>query len=169
MVFVVAVLATRPPASTRVLDSPLVGREAPELEGETIDGREFEQARLDGRWVLVNFFATWCVPCRQEHDDLARFASRHDAIGDAAIVGVVYDDSVSAVRRFREEEGGGWPMLTDPEGSIAVRWGVAGVPESYLVSPDGLVAAKIVGGVLYGELEKLLAEAKDASRPRTKE
>jgi cytochrome c biogenesis protein CcmG/thiol:disulfide interchange protein DsbE len=157
---VIVVFATRPPASTRVTDSPLLGRISPSLAGETIDGQTFDESSLRGRWVVLNFFATWCVPCRLEHDDLIRFASRHDADGDAAVVGVVFDDSVSAVRRFREDEGGSWPMLTDPEGELAVRFGVAGVPESFLISPNGVVMSKIVGGILDGELEKLLTQAK---------
>lgn len=165
LVLLVVALATRPPASTRVLDSPLLGRAAPALEGRTIDGRPVDQAGLRGRWVLVNFFATWCVPCRQEHDDLVRFSTQHADAGDAVVVGIVYEDSASAVRRFREEEGGDWPMLTDPGGRLAVKWGVAGVPESFLIRPDGLVASKIVGGILYGELEELLARAKRGGQP----
>lgn len=155
----IVTLATRPSASTRVGQSPLVGQRSPRLDGETIDGTEFRESSLRGRWTLLNFFATWCVPCRQEHDDLVRFAARHAVSNDAVVVGVVYSDSVSAVRRFREEEGGDWPMLTDPKGRLAVRFGVAGVPESYLISPSGFVATKIVGGLLYGELDDLLARA----------
>lgn len=159
----IVAFATGPPSSSRVLDSPFPGKAAPGLDGRTIDGRSFDEASLRGRWVLVNFFATWCVPCREEHDDLARFAARY-AGDDAAVVGVVYEDSVTAVRRFRDEEGGDWPMLADPGGRIAVRWGVAGVPESFLIRPDGVVASRIVGGVLYGELEKVLAQAKREAR-----
>ena len=109
---------------------------------------------------MLNFFATWCVPCRQEHDDLVRFQARHLPTGDATVVAVVYDDPASAVRRFRAEEGGDWPMVLDPSGRVALDYGVRGVPESYLISPDGFVAAKITGGVRAEDLEKLLAQAK---------
>lgn len=71
----------------------------------------------------------------------------------------------SAVRRFREEEGGDWPMLLDDDGRIAVDFGVAGVPESYLISPEGVVVSKIVGGILDGELEELLNRAKAGRSP----
>ena len=108
----------------------------------------------------MNFFATWCVPCRKEHPELVAFHQRHATAGDAAVIGVVYDDSVDAVRAFRAERGGSWPMVADPGGRIALELGVAGVPESFLISPDGIVVSKIVGGVRAAELESLLALAR---------
>jgi cytochrome c biogenesis protein CcmG/thiol:disulfide interchange protein DsbE len=158
----VAVLATRPEAATRVADSPLLGKPAPDLAGSTIDGQDFDLRRSQGRWVLINFFATWCVPCRQEHPELVRFAELHRQSGDAEVVAVVYDDSVDAVRDYRQKEGGDWPMVADPKGRIGLDWGVAGVPESYLVSPDGVVAAKVVGGVRLAALEGLLSRVRGA-------
>jgi cytochrome c biogenesis protein CcmG, thiol:disulfide interchange protein DsbE len=155
----VAVLATRPSASTRLARSPLLGKPVPPIEGEALDAGQFNLSGLTGRWVLVNFFATWCVPCRLEHPELVRFAARHRALGDAEVVGVIYDDSSAAVRAFRAKEGGDWPMVADPKGRIALDFGVAGVPESYLISPDGVVTAKVVGGVREADLDRLLARA----------
>ena len=155
----VVILATRPAASTRAAESPLVGRPAPEVIAGTVDGAAFRLSGERGRWVLVNFFATWWVPRRTEHPELVRFARRHAAVGDLSVVGIVYDDTVEAVRAFRDKEGGDWPMLLDPKGKIAVDFGVAGVPESYLIAPSGVIAARIVGGVRGDALEELLAEA----------
>ncbi len=155
----VVVLATRPEAATRVAHSPLLGRMSPPLQGTTIDGQPFELSRFEGRWVLVNFFATWCVPCRQEHGEIIRFHRQHQQLGDAEVVGVVYDDSAQAVRDFRRQHGGLWPMVLDPDGRIALDFGVSGVPESYLVTPDGRVAAKVVGGVRAAALDNVLARA----------
>ena len=160
LVGLVIVLARSEPATTRAADSPLLGRPAPYVEATTIDGDQMALTDALGSWVLVNFFATWCVPCRTEHPELIQWQQRHDALGDATIVGVVFDDDLDAVRRFRDEEGGTWPMLTDPDGRIAVDFGVAGVPESYLINPDGIVVSKIVGGILDGELEELLGRAR---------
>ncbi|WCO68007.1 TlpA disulfide reductase family protein [Iamia majanohamensis] len=163
LVVLVWVLASSPPATTRVTESPLVGRPVPAISAETLDGTTFDIGRLTGRWVLINVFATWCVPCRIEHPELVRFDEAHRARGDAAVVGIIYDDDPDAVRRFRDEEGGEWPMLLDPEGRIALSLGVAGVPESFLVAPDGQVVSKITGGVRFDELEDLLARAQDPS------
>ncbi|MGH9242943.1 MAG: TlpA family protein disulfide reductase [Acidimicrobiales bacterium] len=163
MATLVVVLATRQPAAQRSVESPLVGRPAPPLAGATVDGGRVDIDDLRGRWVLVNYFATWCVPCRREHPDLVRFHQRHQARGDLEVVGVVYSDSSDAVRDFRRDNGGTWPMVEDPDGRIALDWGVAGVPESFLVSPGGVVVAKLLGGVTDAQLEQLLTDASGGS------
>ena len=156
----IAVLATRPPSTGRAVRSSLFGHPAPDAAGRTIDGTDTRLSQLRGRWVVVNFFATWCVPCRKEHPDLVRFSNLHRARGDAAVFGIVYDDPADEVRRFRSAEGGDWPMLVDPGGKVALDFGVAGVPESFLITPGGVVVSKILGGVTFERLERLLAEAR---------
>ena len=155
--FVVVVLATREPAANRVVDSPLVGQQAPAIEGTTMDGGSYSLATERGRFTLVNFFATWCVPCQREHDDLAAFDARHRRIGDAGVVTIVFDDSPENARAFFAERGGDWPVIVSDDGDIALDYSVAGVPESYLVGPDGRMLAKIIGGVTEEGLDELLA------------
>ena len=160
--FVVIVLATREPAANRVVDSPLVGQPAPPVVGNTLDGGRYSLTSDRGRFTVVNFFATWCVPCQREHDDLAAFDERHRRIGDAGVVTVVFDDTTANVRRFFAERGGEWPVIVGDEGDIALDYSVAGVPESYLVGPDGRVLAKIIGGVTTEGLDELLARLQGA-------
>ena len=159
----IVVLATSDPAGTRQAESPLLGRQAPPIAGETIAGDEFVLAAdQEGTWTLVNFFATWCVPCIREHPELVDFSRRHGLAGDAEVVSVVYDDRPSDAREFFAEHGGDWPVVTDPDGAIAVSYGVSGVPESYLVAPDGTVVYKLTGGVTASGLDRLLADAQAA-------
>jgi cytochrome c biogenesis protein CcmG/thiol:disulfide interchange protein DsbE len=154
----VLVLATREPSTDRQTSSPLVGKPAPAIIGETLAGRTFDLDRSRGRWVVVNFFATWCVPCRTEHPELVRFSEQHARTGDADVVSVIFDDETDAAREFFSENGGDWAVLLDEDRSLSVRYAVFQVPESYIVAPDGTVVAKLVGGVTAAGLDKLLAE-----------
>lgn len=154
----VAVLATREPATDRRADSPLLGRQAPELAGETLDGGSFDVGGYEGQWVVVNFFATWCVPCRQEHPELVQFDESNQADGDPVLVSVVYDDDPDTARDYFEDNGGDWPVVLDPDGRIALDYAVAGVPETYLVDPSGMVVAKLTGGVTQGGLNDVIAD-----------
>lgn len=160
----VGVLATRDPASTRLVRSPLVGKEAPRIAGRTINrAGQFSLADERGKWVLVNFFATWCQPCQAEHDDLVRFSAAHAGSADAAVVSIVFSDDTADVRRFFAQRGGDWPVVSDEDGAIATAWGVARVPESYLVAPSGLVVGKLTGGVKFAFLQAQLAKFEQQS------
>ncbi|MDP1793137.1 MAG: TlpA disulfide reductase family protein [Acidimicrobiales bacterium] len=153
---VIFVAATAEPAEQRIADSPLIGKTAPPVSGDVVTGTNTPLAEMAGKYVVVNFFATWCVPCRTEHPELVRFAQQHAQRDDAAVIQVVYGDRSSAVKSFIKRNGGDWPVFDDPKGTIALDWGVRGLPESYLVDPDGVVVAKIIGGASYDGLERLL-------------
>jgi len=153
---VIVVAATSSPAKERIADSPLLGLPAPAASGDVVSGPDGTLAELRGKYVVVNFFATWCVPCRREHPELVQFAARHAQAGDAAVLQVVYGDRAPTVRSFIEKNGGAWTVLDDPKGTIALDWGVRGLPESYLVDPDGIVQAKITGGATADGLDALL-------------
>lgn len=127
--------------------SVLLGRPAPALSGTTLDGGSFELAQWRGQVVLVNLWASWCAPCRQEMPLLA------DAYGGLAsrglhIVGIDVRDGAAPARAFLQQYGAvTWPSVSDPDGVRAVDWGAFGLPETYLVDPHGTVVAKATGAV----------------------
>jgi cytochrome c biogenesis protein CcmG/thiol:disulfide interchange protein DsbE len=159
----VAILATRDPSTERQTQSPLLGRVAPPIEGTTLEGESFDLDEWRGRWVVVNFFASWCIPCIEEHPQLIAFDEAHRERGDAAVVSVTYDNRSDDARAFFERNGGDWPVVDDPENSIGVAYGVARVPESFLVSPTGLVVQRLVGGVTAQQLTDLIDEYERAA------
>ncbi|MGD9796953.1 MAG: TlpA family protein disulfide reductase [Acidimicrobiia bacterium] len=166
----VFVLATSDSAAERQPKSKLLGEQAPALDGPLLIGdpgfvadgvATYDVPDAGGRWLLVNFFATDCIPCRIEHPELVRFAGANP--DEARVVSVVFGDKAENVRAFFEEKGGDWPVVDDPDGAIAVRWGVVKVPESYLVAPNGTVVSKITGGVDYARLQDLFVRARGGS------
>jgi cytochrome c biogenesis protein CcmG/thiol:disulfide interchange protein DsbE len=156
MAVLVVVLVVADPATERRSESPLVGKPAPELAGAQVDDTRpsYDLAATDGRFTLVNFFATWCFPCKVEHPELVRFAEEYDGAVDVVSVAM---DGAEPARAFFDERGGDWPVVDDDDGAISIRWGVLAPPESFLVAPDGTVLSKITGGVTFGGLENLLA------------
>jgi len=160
MLLLVVLLITRKNAEERSTDSPLLGKTAPALNGDALIGEEFDIGTTD-RWLLVNFFATWCVPCVEEHPQLRKVAADGAKSGDIEVISVVYGDKSADVRRFFEEKGGDWTVLDSDDGRTALDWGVAKVPESFLVSPTGVVVERFQGGVVASDVEDLIAQYED--------
>lgn len=153
----VGVLATREPSQDRRADSPLVGEVAPAIQGTSLTtGEPFDLDSLRGQWVVVNFFATWCVPCRVEHPELLSFSRRHAQAGDASVVSVVFDDDPDEVRRYFEDNDSSWPVVDGSGSGVILDYAVAAVPESFVVSPTGFVVAKVTGGVTSVGLDQLI-------------
>ena len=130
----------------RELPSPLIGRAAPEFALTSMDGEEVSLATYRGRPVLVNFWASWCFECIEEHRVLIEAQERYGE--KFVVVGILYQDTVADARAFLVRHGdGGWPNLIDSSGSAAIDYGVTGVPESFFIDADGIVRFKQWGAV----------------------
>lgn len=158
----IAVLATRPPATVAEVQSPLVGRTVPPVSGVTVGGTPFALARPPGRFVVVNFFASWCEPCQTEGPALVQFAFEHQRADGAELVSVVFDDTVAAARSYQESLGATWPTLTDPGGDLALSFGVRAPPSTFVIAPDGRVVAYIIAPVTAADLDRIITEAEAA-------
>jgi cytochrome c biogenesis protein CcmG, thiol:disulfide interchange protein DsbE len=134
------------------------GHPVPDISATAIDGPAVSLHALRGRWVVVNFFATWCDPCKTEYPQLVRFAKEH--LGTAQVVGVVYEDRNADALRFHTAEGGTWPIVADPSARIANRYRVSALPQSFVVDPEGDLVAHIYGGVTVANLDEAVARSK---------
>ena len=159
----VALLAGSRPQTVTEVQTPLVGRAAPPITGTTLAGSSFDLQALRGRWVVVNFFASWCPPCQQEQAELVAFAYAHRAARAAALVGVVFDDSATSARTFMHATGATWPAIVDPGGQVALDFGVRGPPETFLVSPSGEVVAHFDGPMTARDLDYWLGKAQESA------
>lgn len=152
------------------IPSALIGSKAPfrdlsPLDGAMRDGSPvpaLTAASAEGRLTLVNFWASWCVPCRHEHPIIMAL-SRDPRL---TVLGVNYKDGNENALRFLDELGNPFSAIgLDPNGKMAIDWGVYGIPETYLVGPDGTILYKKVGPFddrslregLYPAIEKALA------------
>jgi len=154
----VGVLATRHDAKDRQATSPLLYKSAPALTGTNVlDGSHFDLTSLQGRFVLVNFFASWCQPCQQEQPQLVKWENESPS---HAVVGVLFSDTPGPAKSFLQSNAGNWPAVADPSGQLALNYGVRAPPESYFVSPEGIVLYKFVGEVTASGLDAFVAAAK---------
>jgi len=152
----------------REIASPLIGRAAPDFSLQSMDGDEVSLADYRGRAVLVNFWASWCFECIAEHRVLMEAQERYG--DEVAIVGILYQDTVADARAFLARYGdGGWPNLIDPTGSVAIDFGVSGVPESFFIDADAIVRYKqwgaVTGDVIEAQVPPLLQPPDSSPRP----
>lgn len=135
--------------------SPLIGRVAPGFELRTAGGAESTSLdQFRGRPVVVNFWATWCVPCYAEHPVLTAAARANSG---AQFLGVVYDDGEPKILEFLKQYGSAYPNLIDREGKTAISYGVYGVPETFFIAGDGRIVAKHEGPLTPESLTENLA------------
>jgi cytochrome c biogenesis protein CcmG/thiol:disulfide interchange protein DsbE len=138
------VLARSKAEKPDVTSSYLLGKPAPAAVSTTLDGRPFDLSRRKGSWVVLNFFQSTCLPCKAEHPELVAFSRQQATIADGAeLYTVIKDDNDQAVQDWFAANGGSWPIVTDDDGSISTAFGVAKVPETWIIDPSGIVVRRI--------------------------
>lgn len=157
----VAVLASGFSRDPSVIASPLLNKPAPAFTLRTLDRKPISLAALRNKVVVVNFWATWCLSCRAEHEALLAAWRAYHRRG-TEFVGVLYQDSLSAAGSFFQQYGGNWPVVDDPGATTAVNYGVVAVPETYFIDRRGIVRYKAAGPltstILHRQIDRLLKE-----------
>jgi cytochrome c biogenesis protein CcmG/thiol:disulfide interchange protein DsbE len=134
-----------------------IGDDAPATTLPVLDAEGSESpADYQGQWVLVNFWASWCDPCRDEAPALEEFQRAHGGDG-FTVLGIDTQDLSEDGQRFVEEFGLSYPQLHDGDGRAADEWGTTGVPENFLIGPDGKVRLIFVGPISEEDLEEEVA------------
>lgn len=148
----VAVLSAGLGKNPNEIRSPLVGKAAPAFAlREVGTGSTIDLAQFRGKPVVLNFWATWCGPCWEEHPVLvanARALQPH-----VQFLGVVFQDSEEKILKFLNERGSSYPTVVDNAGKTAIAYGVGGIPETFFLDANGVIVAKHNGPMTYDILQ----------------
>ena len=133
---------------------PLVGGPAPTFKLETVDGQIIEMSDLKGRFVVLNFWATWCHACIKE---MPEFQKAYQSLNPKVkIIGINLAESKEKVNDYLRGKGYSFPVLLDGYGNVSQEYEVLHLPVTYIITPDGIIRDKIFGG---GVTQKMI-EAK---------
>jgi cytochrome c biogenesis protein CcmG, thiol:disulfide interchange protein DsbE len=151
--------APRVPDGATIAGRAEVGKPAPVFTATDLDGHSVSLASYRGRALILSFGASWCHPCRQEYPLLVAAAKEHGT--RLAIVSVMHDDLSRDARAFVAEFHARWPAVNDESNAISQAYGVVGVPQTFFITPAGVVQARVYGitshQALDPPLDRLLA------------
>ncbi len=142
--------------------SPFLGKQVPAFDLPTLTGERVSNASTAGKTVIINFWNTWCSPCREELPALKRFYAQHQNDADLVMIGIVRDpnESTKTIREYVKDNAMGWTIALDPGNRAALDFGTRGQPETIAVSPNGVVNASFYGPMRAADLEKFLDRAR---------
>ena len=124
-----------------------VGKPAAAFTLDKLDGTgTFRLDDAKGKVTVINFFASWCIPCKQENPDLVRVYERYRA-SDVVFIGVLYQDSRESGLRYVKDNGVTWPTASDDDGRVAFAYGVFGIPETYFLDAEGIIQGRHIGPI----------------------
>jgi len=143
--------------STRLSSGPPTGQLAPSFVLEDLTGHPLSSADFAGKVVLVNFWATWCPPCKAEMPDIEQLYREFQDRG-FEVIGVDIEEKPATVRAFRDEHGLTFPLVIDPRGSVNSTYHLRGLPTSWLIDRQGILRAVWVGPL---NIEKARRQIRD--------
>ena len=137
---------------------PVVGSLAPDFTLTDLDGNSVRLADFRGQAVFLNFWATWCPPCRAEMPDIEALHRKYRDRG-VVVLGVDLRESESTVRTYLERGGYTWTFLIDTTGRVASAYRVSAIPTSFFIDREGVIRAVVIGGMTASTMEARLALA----------
>ncbi len=146
LLLIILVVGLEHAPEKNIIPSPLIGKSAPQFSLPSLfaDQQSIDAAQLHGHWSLVNVWGTWCGECRAEHAALLQIKQQ----GQVAIIGIDWKDQDQDAMSWLSQLGNPYDRVgTDHDGRVAIDWGVYGAPESFLVSPEGVVIYKQIGAM----------------------
>lgn len=130
----------------RAIPTVLVGTQAPNISGPDVESDEpFSLDQLPNRVVLINFWASWCLECRQEHANLLAINRRFGDDPTFFMLGINYQDRPDEARNYLKVHGNNFKHVRDLKGAISIDYGVYGVPETFVIDQHGIIRYKYIG------------------------
>ncbi len=135
-----------------LIESPLIGKPAPTFALRQVGTQNtIDVAQFKGKPVVINFWATWCGPCWEEHPVLV--ATARQVQPGVQFLGVVFQDTESKIQGFLDQRGSSYPTVVDEAGKTAIAYGVGGVPETFFLDANGVIVAKYTGPMSSEDIE----------------
>ena len=135
-----------------------VGEIAPDFTLLDLDGNEVRLSEFQGRVVLVNFWATWCPPCRAEMPDIESLYQEYKDKG-LVVIGIDIGEPEATVRQFVQRGGYSWTFVLDSTGTVAANYNIRAIPTSFFIDREGVIQAVNIGAMTKRGMEATLAEA----------
>ena len=153
----------------RAIPTVLIGTQAPIFSGpEVRTGEMMSMDSFRGKVVLINFWASWCLECRTEHENLLAINRRFSQHPDFVMLGINYQDRLDDAQKYLQVYGSNFDHLRDLKGAISIDYGVYGVPETFVIDPQGIIRYKYVGplvGPAYTHLTENILQPLLERRP----
>lgn len=141
-----------------------VGKPAPAFAAPALtDGTTISLEHYAGKIVVLNFWSSWCIPCKEENPALTDMWERYRGT-DVVLLGVVFQDAPGAARDYTARLGNTWPSVLDEDGQIALRYGVFGPPETYFIGTDGVIAGRHIGPIDEATLIKGIETLRESAK-----
>ncbi len=133
----------------RAIPTVLIGTQAPEFSGPEVNSDKIISLKDHaGKVVMINFWASWCLECRDEHENLLAISRQFGSRPDFVLLGINYQDRLSNAREYLERYGNNFEHVRDAKGTISIDYGVYGVPETFVFDRQGVIRFKHVGPII---------------------